>query len=478
MKKFQPLKNQFKKLAEYKFFYKDKFSKCKSINEVLDTYVKYTDYDDILNELRLRYVSMYIFNSNLSKDKLSIGDIKSLLKEKLLVEPEDEGKEEQDTCNKIAYESINPDYKYEETMEDDILDEKFYIELKSHLEKEIPVYQQFENNITMDAILLSIFSHYGLVAIDSNIFIKTLLKLIKDMNFPKIENKDVKIYLKQRILNIIDTEFWEEDEKKIHRCEIFIVGRYIMVKTKDFTHISYKSGEGPIYISALPLSYGNRFSIYIEGGTSFAMNTMDKDKILAYFDYMNSEIMEEVNKKIEIVLKEVYNASLDLITTIQNFLNMMPLNILLDRDNYIAFEHLISFNSFVAQQLLDSNSEQRDSIIDKLKEDANFYNNIKYFIDENYKKLVKVAGKYINVPEEYHSSVIWKMIRVTAVQLISEYWNSEYGIFIKNDTQITDVDEYVDIYCRCLDIPISNGKGNVSSRDKREFCRVQYLLSG
>ena len=61
------------------------------------------------------------------------------------------------------------------------------------------------------------------------------------------------------------------------------------------------------------------FSIYIEGGTSFAMNTRDKDKILKYFKYINDGIMEEVNQKIKIILKEVCNPTEDLIAIIQNF---------------------------------------------------------------------------------------------------------------------------------------------------------------
>ena len=48
------------------------------------------------------------------------------------------------------------------------------------------------------------------------------------------------------------------------------------------------------------------------------------------------------------------------------------------------------------------------------------------------------------------------MIRKSSLQFISEYWQNEYGIYIKDDIQATDLNEYVDAYCRCLDIPTKN----------------------
>ncbi|MDI9477036.1 MAG: restriction endonuclease [Natronincolaceae bacterium] len=134
----------------------------------------------------------------------------------------------------------------------------------------------------------------------------------------------------------------------------------------------------------------------------------------------------------------------------------MPLNILLDRDNYVAFEYLISFNSFVAKQMLDSNREHREIIINKLDEDTNFYNVIMDFIGDSYKKLVQIAGKYINIPEKYHSSVVWRILRQEAVEFMSNHWNNEYCIYIKDEMQITDLNEYVDAYCKCSDIPTKN----------------------
>ena len=176
-----------------------------------------------------------------------------------------------------------------------------------------------------------------------------------------------------------------------------------MVKTKKFNHITFKSGEGPIYTSTQPLSSNNHFSVFIGGDTVFFMNTMDRDKILRYYDSLNHEILKEVNKKIEMIEKETKNASSELNVIVKNFLNIMPQNFFLNRDDYITFEHLNSYSSFIAQQLLDSTMEQRDEIIDKFKEDNYLYEKTKQFIEDNYKKLVKIAGRYINIPEEYHS---------------------------------------------------------------------------
>ena len=434
----KPAKKATEKFAEYKHFYNDKFNSCKNLDEILYTYVAHTNCCNLQEDLRLRYVSMYVFNTGLSKDKLSIDQIKFLLEKKLFVEHKDEVKEKQDVSNTI--------------------DKKLYSDLKSHFERKIIAYQGFEDDISEDAIIMLVFSHYGIEAIDSDLFIRTLLRVVIDLGLPEIDSKDIDIrhYLKQRILNIVDTEFWDGDKEKIFECEIFIVGRYIKIKTTDFKRILFKSGEGPLYINASPLSSNYMFSIYIEGGTSFAMNTRDKDKILKYFKYINDGIMEEVNQKIKIILKEVCNPTEDLIAIIQNFLNIMPSNILLDRDSYVAFEHLTSFNSFVAKQMLDSDQEHREIIINKLDEDTNSYDIVLDFIGDSYKKLVLIAGKYIKIPEKYHSSVVWKILRQEAVKFMSEYWNNEYCIYIKDEMQITDLNEYVDAYCKCADIPTKN----------------------
>lgn len=431
----KPKHKAAKKFARYKILYKDKFRDCKNINEVFEVYIKYTDYDDLLDELRLRYISMYLFNTRLTNDRWSITQVKYTLNE-----------------------FLSRDSKIEESvLEDDTVNEKLYIQLKAYIEDQIPVFQQSKTNINMDGILLSVFSEYGMESIDSDFFLEVLLKVIDDMDLPKvgIKRDDFRDYLKQRILNTKDTQFWKEDEEKIYRCEVTFMARCIEIKTRDFIHIAQKLEEGPIYVGAIPLERYNLFSVYI-GDTLFIMNPYDKNRTLSYYEYINNEILEEVNKKIEIINKEISTASSELNEMIKNFLNIMPLNILLDIEYYIAFEHLISFNNFIAKQFLDSNTEQRNVIVDKLKEDVTFYDTLNDFIDGNYAKLVKITGKYINLPKKYHSSVIWKLIRESSVQFISEYWNNEYGIYFEEDIQIITLDEYVDLYCRCLDIPTKN----------------------
>ncbi len=433
----KPATKTAKKYTEYKLFYINKLTNCKSIDEVLDIYIKHTDSNDMMDELRLRYVSMYLFKTSLSYSKLSIKDLKLLLVKKLSKE--------------CIIENI--------VMQNDEVNEIFYKELKLHLENKTSImFQGFEKNLSIDSVLLSVFSHYGLELIDSDLFVKVLFELIEDMDLPGIDNKNdnIKNHLRQKILSIKDTEFWDPDEKKIYRCEIFIVGRYIMVKTTDFISIFFKSGEGPIYISEFSLDIADKFGVYIQDDTYFIMDSINKAKIFEYFDYVNGEILAEVNQKVEIITEGANNASSELRVLINNFIGMIPLSILLDTDSYIAFEHLISFSSFIAQQLLDSNTEQRDNITDRLKEDSNFHNNINYFINDSFKKLVKIAGKYINISEGYHSSVIWKLIRQSAPQFVSEYWKNEYGIYFKNDIQMADLSEYIDEYCRCSDISTKN----------------------
>lgn len=529
----KPVQKATEKLKEYKLFYKDKFQNCKNIDEVLDIYIKHTEYDDLLNELRLRYVSMYLFNRALTKNKLGIEDIKSLLRRRLisgykdentynipeLIDSNYETNHQSNSTNKLdnikqfyipvfagkrnindilkayvdatdsnelfnelnlrylsmhffnsgitrdewsinqikysLYGFINPEFKAEEiTLDDGIVNEKLYLELGAYLEESIQM--RSGPDINMDELLLSVFSNYGMEVIEQDFFLGILLRLIKDMNLPKIETEsnDFKSYLKQRILNIKDIQYWESDEEKIYICEVFFMGRYIRIKTESFDRAIANLEEGPIYVDATLLN-NYLFSVYING-TSFIANSRDKDKILNYFDYVNDDILIDVNEKVKMITEEIRIVPQELIEIIENFLNMLPLSIFLNIESYIAFEHLISFRSFISKLFLDSDSEQRDSIVDKLKEDADLYNDIKSFIDGTYKKLVKIAGKYINIPEEYHSIVVWKLIRESSIQFMSNYWSNEYGIYFKEDTQIADLDEYVDLYCRCIDIPTKN----------------------
>ena len=239
----KPAQKSTEKLIKYKLFYKDKFVNCKSINDVLDTYLKYTDSNDMMEEIRLRYVSMYLFNTGLSNDKLNIKDLKSLLAKRL-------------SGDRKVDDTVIPD-------DNKILNGKLYSEIKLHFKDEIYKLHQAGQDANIDRLLISLFLHYEVEVIDSVVFLGSLLRAIKDMDLPKIDIEDnyFRSYLKQRILNIKDTEFWQEDEERFYRCEILIIGRYIMVKAKDFVHIISNLKEGPTYINVTPINNNTLFNV-------------------------------------------------------------------------------------------------------------------------------------------------------------------------------------------------------------------------
>ena len=426
-------------LMEYKNFYKDKFIKCHNTNEVIDTYIRYTDYGDITNEFRLKYISMYLFNSNLSEEKFSIKSIKSLLDKRLLIL--DNNKEIKSNTS---------------------LNEGLYIDVKEYIKNQINQLKQIENELDLDEIdpdkiLITLFIKYEFEVINSKSFIEILTRIMKELNLSKLatNNDDVMNYLKLRVLNIVDIQFWREDEEKIYRCDAFFMGRHLLVKTKDFNMISSSTINGPIDVNVSPVDNSSSSYINITDNLFIAI-TADKDKIVDYFKYMNNELVESINQEGSIANSVVDNPSTELVTVIRNFMNILPLDFLLDKDNFIAFEHFISFHSFICQDSLDSDILQRDIIQRKLREDSNFSNDINSIYQEKYIKLVKVAGKYISIPEKYHSLVVWKLMKIISIEFVSEYWGIEYGIYFKNDTNTIDLDEYVDMYCRCLEIPTKN----------------------
>ncbi|MCK4258020.1 MAG: hypothetical protein KAX49_03530 [Halanaerobiales bacterium] len=64
--RFRHIKNQYIEL----------FKKCSNIDDVLRLYIKNTNDEQYFDELRLRYINMYLFNSRLVQNKISTEELK------------------------------------------------------------------------------------------------------------------------------------------------------------------------------------------------------------------------------------------------------------------------------------------------------------------------------------------------------------------------------------------------------------------
>lgn len=102
-------------------------------------------------------------------------------------------------------------------------------------------------------------------------FIKTLDKFLKDnLSIGKLNmeyDSNVMIlreYLIHRVLNVIDVQLWEPDKKRLFRCELFIVKRYIILKTIYNNAVKeFSSTKGIISLHVSPHSISNTFKVSI-----------------------------------------------------------------------------------------------------------------------------------------------------------------------------------------------------------------------
>ena len=533
----KPVMKATEKIAQYKTYYKEEFQTCKRLSEVLDAYVRLTDYEDCLNELRLKYVSMYLFSSEISKDKMSVEDLKAMVANKLVAnhkaEPRKSSAQNQLGDNKepvpqsklsmdfnrlkqiyspvfsgkrsiediiqtyvsntdsndmfdelrLRYLSmhlfnsnitnekwsstqlklsigklVNPAIVEELVSNENLVNDKLYIEVKDSIEKYLNMKGTVGSNIDVDEILLNVIAQFGDYTIEQDFFVCVLFKALEDKNISlPVGQNDFKNYLKEKLLHIRVIKYWESEIEKLLDSEVFFFGRHLRIQHIESHYLISNLKQGPLDVSAIQLDtkYGDKpYSINING-TSFVAGERIKNDIIQYFEKINQGIMTEVNKNVAVIKEQLTKIPAELTTMVENYLDMLPSNLFLDRDNYIAFEHLISYNNYYTCQFVDSDSDDRDRIINKLKEDTGLFNNINTIIDNDYKRFVKVAGKYLDIPEEYHSSIVWTLIKRAIPQYFSQLWAKEYGVHL-NEEENQDLNQCVDSYCRCGDIPTKN----------------------
>lgn len=534
----KPALKAIEKITQYKNYYQEEFQACKRLDEVLDAYIRLTYYEDCLDELRLKYVSMYLFSSEISKDKMSVEDIKDMVANKIDANHKAEPQKQNVQNNQLednkepipqsklsmdfnrlkqiyshvfsgkrsiediiqAYVSntdgndlfdelrlrylsmhlfnsnitnekwsstqlklsigklVNPAIVEELVSNENLVNDKLYLEVKDSVEKYLNMKGTVGSNIDADEILLNVIAQFGDYTIEQDFFVCVLFKALEDMNVSiPVGQNDFKNYLEERLLHIRVIKYWESEMEKLLGSEVFFFGRHLRIQCVESHYLISNLKQGPLDVSAIQLDtkYEDKpYSINING-TSFVAGERIKNDILKYFEKINQGILTEVNKNVTVIKEQLTKIPTELTTMIENYLDMLSSNLFLDRDNYIAFEQLISYNNYYTRQFVDSSSDDRDRIINKLKEDTGLFNSINTIVDNDFKRFVKVAGKYLDIPEGYHSSIVWTLIKKTTPEHFSELWIKEYGVHL-NEEESQDLDQSVDSYCRCGDIPTKN----------------------
>ncbi|MCK4258021.1 MAG: restriction endonuclease [Halanaerobiales bacterium] len=271
---------------------------------------------------------------------------------------------------------------------------------------------------------------------------------------------DFSEYISRKLLLIKSIQYWKEEEERLHYCDVLIFGRHLKIDCGEFWFKISLLEEGPITVNAYELenkySTDNKFKIFIND-ILFVANKIKRDKIIEYYGNINTEVQEEINEKNRYIIEEqLSKISSETIDMVNNFLNIFPSFILLDRKNYTLFEYLISYDDYLLKQFVDSDQDDRDNIIDKRKEDEDYYLLIKSIIESDYMKFIKVLGKRFEIPVEYYSCVVWALIREHSIAYFSHQWESKYGAYLDSERCRIDFDNYVDDYCRAVAIPHKN----------------------
>ncbi|MCB5287627.1 MAG: restriction endonuclease [Candidatus Cloacimonetes bacterium] len=352
---------------------------------------------------------------------------------------------------------------YEENNYNNI-NEEMYLELKLQAEeiKTKNISNVDDEKEIIDVIMINLINKYGLETVDSTIFIRMLEKLFIDQKFA-IENRGgyLKDYLYEWVLNISDAEYWDEDDAIICNCDIVFFRKNILItkygadRTKEGTVTTTIFDNSPISFMSEMISETNMWSI-VTFDIRFFLNTDEKNLVERYINDLNFQISLRVNEVVNVIIEEANNASVELKEIIKNYLSIIPLEILLDKDDFIAFEQLAFYFSLIMQQSLDSSVEQREEVIEVLTKDNDFYSRINGFVIEDFSKLIKIASKYMNSNEKYYPAIIWKLIRLEAIRYLSKEWLQNYEVYISNEIKINNLDDYVDAYCRASEIPTTN----------------------
>ncbi|MBB6716635.1 hypothetical protein, partial [Clostridium gasigenes] len=112
------IKNTFKKLKD---FYYEKFTNIKMLNEIIDRYIAVTNKEKLFEPIRVRILSMYLFNKAISKEKYSQLEMINIVKLRIQTESNDkvdnnnsDSLEIKNTFEKLNYKTKEVDLKPED----------------------------------------------------------------------------------------------------------------------------------------------------------------------------------------------------------------------------------------------------------------------------------------------------------------------------------------------------------------------------
>lgn len=197
-----------------------------------------------------------------------------------------------------------------------------------------------------------------------------------------------------------------------------------------------------------------RSSYFINiNGETFVTNEENGKKIIDYYNSVNKIFKNEIIKDKEIINQQVENVPQDIKQIVFNYFNYFPESVLLDMENFMTFEYLISFNDYYTNLIIEIDEYQKKYVINKIRKNEKYFNLMQQLKKDSYNKLVKIIGKYLTIDSTIHSSIVWSLVKKYAIEYFAKNWDKEYGKYF---SKVSDksIDELIYIYCKIDEINV------------------------
>lgn len=436
------IKTKLDKFKEVKDFYYSKFGNEKSFNKVMSIYINSTKKNELYNEYSLRCLNMYLFKKGIIYRKYTLEQL-SILVRRFMIQNSEKHKKQYI----LEYLSFLLSYYIKEL-------KGIKNHIKKDIEKHIEIDKIHGKDYDIKSSLMFLASKIGFRKITKRKYLAVIYDILRELKVDYGINSinDLKIIVED-MLYITNIYYFNKDESKLYKTEAIFNERYILVRYGNniSQHRLSKRGLIDVKIDELESPYDYAlYSVNIKD-VNFVAKKHLKDKIVDYYNEYNIVVLNKMKKDKELINNQIENVSEKVIKIITNFYDYIPKTILLDRNDYMVFEHIVSFKSYYSKLVVDINSYERDNAINKIENNEDYYVQFIYFSKNIYKKLVKVIGKYLDLDEGIHSSITWGLIKKYAPKYFTEKWIERYNFYFDN-IENKSIDELVSIYCKINEI--------------------------
>ncbi|MEO2507147.1 restriction endonuclease [Clostridium paraputrificum] len=309
--------------------------------------------------------------------------------------------------------------------------------------------KELGENTTLDKILSELVLKFGLEVVKQDGVLNEILNVlsIQSDKYQELTYEILKEEL-EKIIIIKSAKYFDLDQGRILHCSAVFNNKFIALLYNDILSEKNIMHKGLIDIKCDKIEggYRNEYSVYIED-ISLILSKQDKDILLSYYKEINNQINKELEKDLLKIKDKIKYVPDDILQIIDNFIEYFPKEVLLNRYNRMAFEHMISFNNPYSKSFVDINEKQRNQVINELRKNKDFYVSMQELINELYYNLVKIVSCNLMVDNDMGVSITWNLIKRDSIKYCSDIWEKENGMYFK-DVEEKSMEDLIRLYCR------------------------------